>query len=118
MAGFSLSIKQTKGKSSPEWPIYADRFGEFPSRSGKQLLKEDFLWLGPGGIVGFTGRYQGCAVKNGGSYELTAIYCPCDLNTGLAQSAAKQEGTELITKSIQSRPWTFTLRPKQQLQNP
>jgi hypothetical protein len=115
IAGFSLSIKQTDGKSSPECPVNADRFGDTAGRrSAKQILKEDFLWLAPGAIVGFTGTYQGCAVKHEGSYELMATYCPCDLNTSNAQSAAKQERTQIITKSIQSRPWTFRLQPKQQ----
>ena len=115
IAGFSLSIKQTEGKSSPECPVYADSFVDTAGpRSAKQILKEDFLWLAPGGIVGFTGTYQGCAVKHEGSYELTATYCPCDLNTSNVQSAAKQEGTQIITKSIQSRPWSFRLQPKEQ----
>lgn len=115
IAGFSLSVKQTEGKSSPECPVYADRFVDTAGpRSAKQILKEDFLWLAPGGIVGFTGTYQGCAVRHEGSYELTATYCPCDLNTFNVQSAAKQEGAQVITKSIQSKPWTFALRPKQQ----
>jgi hypothetical protein len=49
MAGFSLSIKQTEGKSSPECPIYMDRFFDTAGpRSDKQILKEDFLWLAPG----------------------------------------------------------------------
>jgi hypothetical protein len=115
IAGFSLSIKQAKGKSSPECPFYADAFfGKAGSRSAKEILKDDFLRLPPGGLVGFSGRYQGCAVKHEGSYEITATYCPCDLNTSNAQSAAKQEGTPTITKSIQSKPWSFRLQPKQQ----
>jgi hypothetical protein len=115
IAGFSLSIRQTEGQNSPECPVYADRFSDTAGpRSAKQILKEDFFWLAPGGIVGFTGRYQGCAVKHEGSYELTATYCPCDLNTSNVQSAAKQEGTQTISKSIQSKPWTFRLQSKQQ----
>jgi hypothetical protein len=105
IAGFSLSVKQTEGKSSAECSLDADRFVDTAGpRSAQQILKEDFLWLAPGGIVGFTGRYQGCAVKHEGIYELRATYCPCDLNTANAQSAAKQEGTEIITESIQSKP--------------
>ena len=114
IAGFSLSIKQTVGRSSPECPIYADRFIDPTGRSAKQILKEDFLWLAPGSIVGFSGNYQGCAVKHEGSYELTATYCPCDLNTSNVQSAAKEEGTPIITKSIVSKRWTFEVQPKQQ----
>jgi len=115
IAGFSLSIRQTEGRTSPECVVIGDRFGDGAGpRSAKQILKEDFLWLAPGGIVGFTGQYQGCAVKHQGSYELTATYCPCDLNTSNAQAAAKVDGTKIITELIQSKPWSFRLQPKQQ----
>jgi len=111
IAGFSLSVKQTKGKGSPECALFVDRFGDTAGpRSGNQILREDFLRLAPGGIVGFTGRYRGCAVKHQGSYQLTAIYCPCDLNTATARSAAKQESTETITESIESKPWPFSVQ--------
>jgi len=59
IAGFSLSVKQIVGPRSAECPLYADRFEADLSRSGKQILEEDFLGLAPGGIVGYTARYQG-----------------------------------------------------------
>jgi hypothetical protein len=114
IAGFSLSVKQTEGKSSAECPLYVDRFSDTAGpRSAKQILIEDFLSLAPGGVVGYTGKYQGCAVKHEGSYQLTATYCPCDLNTGTAQTAAREQGTQIITNSIRSKPWTFRLQAKE-----
>ena len=111
IAGFDLSVKQTLGKkSTTNCFLAADRFGDKEGRTAKQILQEDFLSLAPGGIVGFTAIYQSCAIEFEGSYELTATYCPCDLNMEKAQAAAEQEGTQIITKSIQSKPWTFKLR--------
>jgi len=119
IAGFSLSVKQTGGKTSAECPLYGDRFVDTAGpRSGNQILTEDFLSLAPGGFVGYTGKYEGCAVKHEGSYELTATYCPCDLNTRTAHSAAKEQGIQIMTASIRSKPWSFRLMLKSNVKSP
>jgi hypothetical protein len=107
IAGFWVSVDQLKGKRSGLGCVSAgDRFPMKDPRAPEQILQEDFLRLPPGGIVGYEDQYRGCVVKNSGTYQITATYCACDLNSGKARSA---EQSVFIGK-INSKPTKFRVR--------
>ena len=104
IAGFDISVRQLTGKPSAACPVFGDRYGPDP-RTPKEILHEDFLLLQPGGIVGYEAEYKGCGVQYEGTYQMTASYCACDLNTDKVKSVA--ERAYLVTGELTSKPWTF-----------
>ncbi len=47
-------------------------------RSAEQILKEDFMVLPPGAMVGFEDTYFGCVVSGPGVYEVSSEYSAQD----------------------------------------
>jgi hypothetical protein len=107
IAGFWVSVEQLKGKGSGLGCVSAgDRFPTKDPRTPEQVLGEDFLRLSPGGIVGYEDQYRGCVVKNPGTYQITATYCACDLNTGKVR-AVEQTASQIVMGKISSTPARF-----------
>jgi hypothetical protein len=64
IAGFYVSVKRLTGKTSGSGCVAAaDRFPPPDPRAPEQILREDYLRLLPGGIVGFESQYDGCVVR-------------------------------------------------------
>jgi hypothetical protein len=110
ISGFYVSVKQLTGKRSGRGCSMAgDRFGTPDPRTPEQILREDFLRLTPGGIVGFESQYWGCAVRYPGIYEIDVTYSAEDLNIGKVRNlAGKTE--EIVTGQIHSEPSKFRVR--------
>jgi hypothetical protein len=109
-AGFDLAFKQLSGKRSGlGCGAVGDRTLLPDSRPPKQILKEDFLRLPPGGIVGYRDQYRGCVISRPGRYQITATYCACDMNTALVESSV-EEPAKLVMGHLTSKPHVFTVR--------
>jgi hypothetical protein len=108
VAGFLVSVEQLKGKKSGLGCVSAgDRFSvEEDPRTAEQILREDFLRLPAGGMVGYEDQYRGCVVKNSGTYQITATYCACDLNTGKVKAVDQS----VVIGKISSKPIQFRVR--------
>jgi len=107
VAGFEVGVKQLKGKPAHVGCGEAADPGLLnDSRSAEQILEEDFLRLPPGAHVGYRSRYRGCVVANTGTYQMTATYCACDLNTGKVRSIA-DKSEQILIGEIESAPVTF-----------
>jgi hypothetical protein len=112
IAGFSISVKQLTGKhSGVGCASVADRFAQDDPRAPKQILQEDYMLLPPGSIVGYEDYYHGCDVAHPGIYEMTATYCPCDLNISKVKLVADQFNL-IVAESVTSKPWTFYIRER------
>ena|ERR1700674_1283754 len=107
IAGFWVSVEQLKGKKSGLGCVSAgDRFSVKDPRTAEQILREDFLRLPAGGMVGYEDQYRGCVVKNSGTYQITATYCACDLNTGKVKAVDQS----VVIGKISSKPIQFRVR--------
>ena len=109
--GFHIYVKPLTGKP----PLVrcgssgAESFGPRPSRTLDQAIREDYLVLSPGAIVGFekkyaTGDSKDCVVIYPGRYEVTATY------SGQVLNVAKVEDGNLVTGSVLSEPSKFRVR--------
>jgi hypothetical protein len=87
-----------------------DRGPEVGSRSPEQILKEDFLSLPPGGLIGYEDNYAGCEVVNPGQYEISAAYVAGDLNQDKVESLMMNDAGVLKRGTYHSAPMTFTVR--------
>lgn len=109
-AGFHIKLEQFSGRRRKfrncegfyDWAPSVDR------RSPEQILKEDFVLLRPGGIVGFRSMYRGCAPEHPGTYQVIAEYVTQDWNPGNFPTNTKLG--ELLTGKIISQPYRFTVR--------
>jgi hypothetical protein len=107
IAGFYVSIQQLTGKTSGKvCDGYGDRFISKDSRTPEQVLREDYLALPPGGLVGFEAKYEGCAVKNPGRYRISATYSAQDLFVNKAKLAVGERNRVAIGQ-FRSRRSTF-----------
>jgi hypothetical protein len=88
IAGFYVYGTQLSGKRDgfPCTMGAGDAFRRTESRSPEQILKEDFLRLSPGGLVGYEGEYKPCAVSNPGEYEIWVEYITGDLSQHLVRT--------------------------------
>ena len=109
IAGFYVTVKQLSGKHAKEGcggvgdrGIFAD------SRTPEQILKEDYLRLGPNEFVGFEGRYWGCVAKYPGKYEITAQYSAQDLNQAKVKDL-KIDGAAVLPGTYESGSATFAI---------
>ena len=76
------------------------------SRTPEQVLREDYLALPPGAMVGFETQYDGCDVENPGAYQITATYSAQDLNVGKVRQVAGK-ADQIVTGQLHSTPATF-----------
>jgi len=110
IAGFYVSVKQLTGKANGIGCVAAgDRFFENDPRTPEQILREDYLLLGPGGIVGFESEYDSCVVKHPGNYQITATYSAQDLNLGKVRLLA-DKADEIVTGQFHSAASAFRVR--------
>jgi hypothetical protein len=79
------------------------------SRTPEQVLREDYLALPPGAIVGFETQYRGCVVQNPGEYQITATYSAQDLNVSKVRSVPGK-ADQIVTGQFHSEPSTFHVR--------
>lgn len=110
ISGFYVSVKQLTGKRSGRGcSMFGDRFGPPDPRTPEQILREDYLRLPPGGIVGFESQYRGCAVRYPGIYEINATYSAQDLNIGKVRLLADKT-EEIATGQFHSETSKFRVR--------
>src|ERR1039458_513274 len=109
IAGFYVSVKQLTGKPSGISCVSTGDWGPTAeTRTVEQILREDFLRLAPGGIVGFESQYNGCVVKYPGDYEITATYTANDLKGKVR--LLNDEGDPIVSGIFHSKPLTFRVR--------
>ena len=110
IAGFYINVKQLVGKPSGKKCVAAgDRYPN-ESRTPEQVLREDYLLLPPGGMVGVEAQFfTGCVVRNPGMYEATAEYSAQDMNVNkVKQVAIKPQ--QIVTGQFYSLPQRFRIR--------
>lgn len=112
ISGFYVSVKQLTGKpSGMGCSMAGDRFGTPDPRTPEQILREDYLRLPPGAIVGLESQYSGCTVRYPGIYEINATYSAQDLNLGKVRLFAGRT-EEIVTGQIHSEPSKFRVRER------
>lgn len=118
IAGFFISVKQLNGKPAKlSCGGTADRGVFTDSRTPEQILREDFVRLPPGGLVGFEEQYLECAVEHAGTYQIAAMYSPNDLNTHKIVPLS-DERNSVLTERIYSKPFTFRVHPATEATKP
>lgn len=111
MAGFVINVKQVTGRPpKPACGVAGDRFPGTGSRSPEQILKEDFLYLPPGGMIGYEDQYRGCDVLNPGKYQISADYITADLNQDRVEHLSVDGAGVLKRGTYSSAPLTFTVQ--------
>jgi len=81
ISGFQVNVTQLSVQSPSKCTAWAgDRFASSEPRTPEQVLKEDFILLGPSQVVGFEDRYSRCAKYYRGKYRIVAEYSASDLN--------------------------------------
>jgi hypothetical protein len=111
MAGFIINVKQITGKP-PKFAcgVAGDRSPGTGSRSSEQILKEDFLYLPPGGMIGYEDHYRGCDVLNPGQYQISADYVAGDLNQERVEHLNGDGASVLKHGTYRSTALAFTVR--------
>jgi hypothetical protein len=108
-AGFYVHVKQRTGKLPSIGCVSATDLGpEREDRSPEQILKEDFLSLPAGGMIGYEAWYDGCRIENPGNYEIKAEYSAQDLNQGKVKSF-KIEDASVLAGQYESNPVVFSV---------
>ena len=106
-AGFYVSIKQVTGRpSATTCGTTVDVGPSSDSRTPDQILREDYLVLSPGAMVGFESQYDGCNVENPGAYQITATYSAQDLNVGKVKQVAGK-ADQIVTGQFESAARAF-----------
>ena len=110
ISGFIVDLKQLTGKRSGTGCAMAgDRAPLKDVRTPDQILREDFVRLGRGELIGFEDTYRGCIIKYPGTYQITAEYSANDWNIQTVD--ALSDGKAVVLRGrIQSKPFTFRLR--------
>jgi hypothetical protein len=110
-AGFIINVKQLTGKRAKlACGIAGDRCPGTTSRSPEQTLKEDFLYLPPGGMIGYQDHYRDCSVVNPGRYQISADYVAGDLNQGKVASLKMNGAGVLQIGTYHSETILFTVQ--------
>jgi hypothetical protein len=110
IAGFYVEVKQLTGKSSGKSCVQA--FDRYPteSRTPEQVLREDYLLLAPGAMVGIEAEFStGCVIGNPGTYEATVVYSAQDMNVNKVKEVAGKPD-EIVTGQFYSAPSRFRVR--------
>jgi hypothetical protein len=79
------------------------------SRTPEQILREDYLLLSPGEIIGF--ESQDDCVENSGTYRISATYAAQDLNINKFRLLA-DKAEAIVFGHLQSKPSTFRIRDR------
>ena len=110
IAGFYVNVRQVTGKPSGKKCVAAgDRYPN-ESRTPEQVLREDYLLLPPGAMVGVEAEFfTGCVVRNPGVYEATAVYSAQDLNVNHVKQVALSPD-QIVTGQFYSPPSRFRIR--------
>jgi len=110
IAGFYINVKQLTGKPSGKKCVAAgDRYPN-ESRPAEQVLREDYLLLPPGAMVGVEAQFfTGCVVRNPGVYEATAVYSAQDMNVNKVKQVALKPD-EIVSGQFYSLPSRFHIR--------
>jgi len=111
ISGFNIGVKQLTGRRPKVGCGTAgDRAPIKDSRTPEQILREDFVRLGRGELIGFEDVYRGCAIKYPGTYQLTAEYSANDFNIQTVEAVSDGK-TSVLQGRIQSKAFTFRVRP-------
>jgi len=112
ISGFYVSVEQLAGRPSGRVCVRAgDSIPKDDPRTPEQILREDYLQLPPGAMVGFEAQYDGCVVSSSGTYKITATY----LAQGLAESKVKllaDQDAKIVVGRFQSEPIIFRVRDR------
>ena len=110
IAGFYVEVKQRTGKPSGKTCVAAFDRSPTESRTPEQVLREDYLLLAPGAMVGIEAEFfTGCVIGNPGTYDATAVYSAQDMNVNkVKEMAAKPD--EIVTGQFYSTPSRFRVR--------
>jgi len=75
-------------------------------RTPEQILREDFVRLGKGELVGFEDVYNNCVVRYPGTYQMIAYYSASNFNTKVVSGLTDAKAS-VIEGRVQSKPFTF-----------
>jgi hypothetical protein len=115
--GFEIRIRQVSGMGMrlPGCMSVGDYLSPSDHRTPEQILKEDFVRLPPGGLVGFEDDLNhfppiGCVkpYQSVGKYEVAAVYSTKDRDRERVTSVLG--GERLLDGRYESAPTTFTIR--------
>jgi hypothetical protein len=107
VAGFSVSVEQLTGKKSDiGCGIAGSGLSVQDPRTPEQVLREDYLRLPPGAMVGFEDQYTGCSLMHPGTYEITATYSAQALSLDKVRLVSEKNG-EIVRGEFRSKPLTF-----------
>jgi hypothetical protein len=111
IAGFYIHGTQLSGKKGGTIceAMAGDAFKSSESRSPEQIVREDFLPLQPGGLVGYQAEYHPCTVANPGEYEIWVEYITGDLSQSVVRSLVVNQQRVLDGK-FKSMPVKFWVR--------
>jgi hypothetical protein len=111
IAGFYVDVKQLTGKPSDCLVGFAvDAFALHDARTPEQVLREDYLLLPSGGIVGREWE-DDCVGKYSGTYQITGTYAAQDLNIAKVRLLV-DKADAIVVGRIESEPITFRVRDR------
>ncbi len=109
-SGFIVEVKQLTGKNSGAGCGMAWDPGPVKdARTPDQVLREDFVRLGRGELIGFEDIYKGCVIKYPGTYQIVAEYWAVDRNIHDAEALSNGKAS-MLRGRIRSEPFTFRVR--------
>jgi hypothetical protein len=111
IAGFYVDVKQLTGKRSMCTVMAMHAFVPHDARTPEQILREDYLLLSAGELIGFEWEYD-CVKKYSGTYQITATYAAQDLNINKVRLLA-DKADAIVVGRFQSKPLTFRVSDRQ-----